>query len=63
MNIIGKKVKFSTNYEGKGIVIGISTEYQELSNGIGQFPVFIILKEDGKIDNISTNCCEIIKED
>ena len=62
MNIIGKRV-ISIPSMREGIVLGISTEYEELRDGVGQFPVFIILKDDGKIENVSTNSCIIIKED
>ena len=62
MNIIGKRV-ISIPSMHEGIVLGISTEYEELREGVGQFPVFIILKDDGKIENVSTNSCIIIKED
>ena len=62
MNIIGKRVKHNGIYDCEGVVLGISTEYEELNNGIGQFPVFIILKDDGKITNVATSCCEMVDD-
>ena len=63
MDIIGKRVISVSNYTHEGVVLAISTEYEELRDGVGQYPVFIILKDDGKIENVSTNTCTIVKED
>ena len=63
MDIIGKRVISVSNYTHEGVVLAISTDYEELRDGVGQFPVFIILKDDGKIENVSTNTCTIVKED
>ena len=70
MNVIGKKISvFQSVREGKkyikkldyqGIILGIGSEYEELQNGVGQFPVFIVMKEDGEIDNCYTSYCKII---
>jgi len=32
-----------------GMMIGISTSYEEFENGVGNFPVAIILTDDGKL--------------
>ena len=63
MDIIGKRVISVSNYTHEGVVLAISTDYEELRDGVGQYPVFIILKDDGKIENVSTNTCTIVKED
>jgi hypothetical protein len=60
MDTIGKRVRYEGSYSCEGVVLGISTEYEELRDGVGQFPVFIILKDDCKITNVSTNCCELV---
>jgi len=62
MNIVGKRVLSEGSYTHEGIVLGISTEYEELRDGVGQFPVFIILKYNGRIENVGTNTCTIISE-
>lgn len=66
MKIKSKKI-IGKAYSGEdlfsGICLGIGCNYEEFENNAGNYSTFIILKEDGTVENYPCDCCYFPKED
>lgn len=45
----------------EGVFHQFGTDYEEFENGAGNFPVAIVEKEDGTIENVYTGLIQFIK--
>jgi hypothetical protein len=46
--------------EYTGTILAFGTDYEELNNGIGNYPVALIEKDDGTIASVSVNLIRFI---
>lgn len=65
---MSKKVKVfkdfkKTEFSYVGYLLTWSTHYEELQQGIGQYPVAIIAAEDGNVFLEPPQCIQFIKEE
>ena len=51
------------DYMYNGTLHGFSTEYEELQNGVGQYPVAIIENNEGELNTEPVRCVKLFKEE
>jgi len=61
-NVKTKEPAHCVSASHEGTIIAISTTYEELNDGVGQYPVFIILKDDGSFECVYVNRCTLITD-
>ena len=60
---VNKVVKVDNKWDGKflGEIIALGVDYEELSNGVGQYTTAIVLNpDDGRLHNISLSYLTVV---
>jgi hypothetical protein len=55
----GMRHPFHRAFKCHGVCLGLSTMWEELRDGVGQYPVMVVLMNDGKVDEFPLHLVEM----